>query len=270
MVAPASLWRTLGVPSSVKRSSLLLLAVLAVPLPVPAQDAVREIDELTLRWTQLEQQKDTLLADWRTGRPVLEQQLSLLERETRELTELVEASAREQDEVEQRRLEVLDEQTRLEQEQAAMERALAQTAIVLRSLHPQLPPPLVEAWETELPRFDDPLLTTTEKLQLTTELLQQLDDFDQRVTLNETVMRLEDGNNHLVKQIYLGVSHGWYATEDGRFAAAGRAGPDGWRWTPMTDGQAVLDAVGILERRLEPVLVSIPISLYSSLVTGGD
>lgn len=257
-------------PLAFKPNSLLTLAALALPALAAAQDAVREVDELTLRWAQLEQQRDALLADWRTGRPILEQQLSLLERETRELTELVEASAREQDEVEQRRLELLEEQTRLEQEQTALDRSLVQASIVLRSLRSQLPPPLVEAWGERLPEFDDPLRTATERLQLTVELLQQLDDFDQRISLNEAVMLLEDGSNHLVKQVYLGLSHGWYATEDGRFAASGMATPEGWRWTPMPDGQAVLDVVGILERRIEPALVSIPLRLGGDSATGAD
>jgi hypothetical protein len=257
-------------PWPVNRSLILPLAVLVAPALALAQDAVREVDELTLRWTRLEQQRDALLADWRTAKPILEQQLSLLERETRELTELVEASTREQDEVEQRRLELLEEQTRLEQEQAALDRSLAQAVIVLRALHLQLPPPLVRAWEERLPELEDPLRTATEKLQLTIELLQQLDDFDQRITLNEVVMRLEDGSNHLVKQIYLGLSHGWYATEDGRYAASGMATPEGWRWMPMTDGQAVLQTVGILERRIEPTLVSIPLRLDGDAAVGGD
>lgn len=255
-------------PLSVKRSSFLVVVVLALPQLASAQDPVQEVDELTLRWTQLEQQRDALLAGWRTGQPILEQQLALLVRETRELTELVDASAREQDEVEQRRLELLEEQTRLEQEQAALERSLEQVSIVLRSLHPQLPPPLVEAWQERLPQFDDPLRTVTEKLQLTVELLQQLDDFDQRITLNEAVMLLEDGRNHLVKQVYLGLSHGWYATEDGSVAASGMATPEGWRWTPMTDGRAVLDTVAILERRIEPALVSIPLTLDDTSSAG--
>lgn len=256
----------------VTQGSLLLLTMLALPALIVAadDDQVQEIDALTLQWTRLEHQKDVLLANWRSGKPVLEQQLSLLERETRELTELVEASAHEQDEVEQKRLELLDEQTRLEQEQAALERSLVQAALELGSLRPQLPPPLFEAWATELPRLDEPLLTATEKLQLVVELLGQLDDFEQKVTLNEAVMTLDDGREHLVKQVYLGLSHGWYVTEDRRFAAAGVAGPDGWRWTAMSDAGAVADIVGILERRLQPALVSIPLRLTSGSADGGD
>jgi septal ring factor EnvC (AmiA/AmiB activator) len=106
-------------------SILVLLAALA--LPSGAQDAnpVSEIDTLTQQWTDLEHQKDVLRADWRMQKPVLEQQLRLIERETAELTALLETTAAQRDEVEQRRLELLTEQTELEEESAALDASLA-------------------------------------------------------------------------------------------------------------------------------------------------
>jgi len=226
-----------------------------------ADDPVEEIHDLTLQWTGLEHQKDLLQANWRTDKPILEQQLSLLEREIRELSDFLEATAQEQDEVVQRRLELLELQTQLEREQAALEEGLEVSAIALHTLHPQLPQPLLEAWEQELPRLNSPLLTPSEKLQLVVELLGQLDDFEQKITLHETVMVLADGQEYLVQQVYLGLSHGWYVTADGLFAAAGMATPDGWQWTPATDGTRIAQIVGILERRMNPELVSIPLQL---------
>lgn len=247
----------------------LAIAICALLGAAPALDAhaqpdsLRAIDELASRWTGLEHQKDLLEADWRMQKPVLEQQLSLLEREAAELNALLATSERQQDEVEQRRLELLEEQTRLEQEQDALERSLARSALALRSLHPALPPPLLEAWNDALPRLDDPLRTATEKLQLVLELLTQLDDFDRKVTLHETVLTLGDGRDYAVKQVYLGLSHGWYVTADRRLAGAGRADPSGWRWTPVADGEPVGRIVDILERRADPALVSIPLELHA-------
>jgi hypothetical protein len=255
------------------RAPTLLMALLVGVLPVgiaQVDDPVQEIDALTLQWTGLEHQKDLLQANWRTQKPVLEQQLSLLERETRELNEFLATFARQQDEVEQRRLELLEEQTRLEQEQAALERSLVQASLKLRALHSELPPPLLEAWTEELPGLDNLLLTPSEKLQLVLELLRQLDDFEQKITLHETVMTLADGRDYSVTQVYLGLSHGWYVTADQRFAAEGMAGPGGWLWTPVTDGGPIADIVDILERRLDPDLVSIPLKLNVQSAAGGD
>ena len=226
-----------------------------------ADDPVKDIDRLTLQWTGLEHQKDLLRANWRRDKPVLEQQLSLLERESRKLNQFLKESSQKQGEVEQRRLELLEQQTQLEQEQTALEHTLKQAGIRLKALHAQLPPPLFEGWQKDLPRLENPVLTGSEKLQLVLNLLGQLDDFQQKVTLNETAMTLEDGKEYLVKQVYLGLSHGWYITADQSHAAAGMAYPDGWKWTPVTDGAQIARIIAILERRASPELITIPLRM---------
>ncbi len=209
-----------------------------------ADDPVRDIDRLTLQWTGLEHQKDILMTNWRKDKPVLEQQLSLLERESRKLSQFLKESSQKQGEVEQRRLELLEQQTHLEQEQTALEHTLKQAGTRLKALHAQLPPPLFEGWKKDLPRLEDPMLSGSEKLQLVLNLLGQLDDFQQKVTLNETAMTLEDGKEYLVKQVFLGLSHGWYVTADRSHAAAGMATPDGWKWTPVKDGDRIAGIIG--------------------------
>src|SRR5262245_22520963 len=247
-------------------STLVLLAALALPGNAQeAPDPVQPIDTLTQQWTSLEHQKDLLRADWRTQKPVLEQQLRLLERESAELTTLLETTAAQQDEVEQRRLELLTEQTELEEEAAALDASLAQASVILHSLQRDLPPPLAQAWVDELARLDNNVATSTDRFRKLIELLGQLEDFESKITLNEAVMTLSDGQEHVVKQVYLGLSHGWYVTADQSFAAAGKPGPDGWLWTPVTDAEPITNIVGILEQRLDPDFVSIALDLAQPL-----
>lgn len=242
-----------------------LLAALAAPTGAQDKDPVREVDALTQQWTGLEHQKDVLRAEWRTQKPVLEQQLRLIERETAELTALLETTAAQRDEVEQRRLELLTEQTKLEEEAAALDASLAQASVALHSLQRDLPPPLSAAWADELARLDNPVETSTERFRKLIELLGQLEDFEAKITVNEVVMTLSDGRDHVVKQVYLGLSHGWYVTADQSFAAAGKPGPDGWTWTPVNDAAPIATIVGILEQRLDPDFVSIPFALAQPL-----
>ena len=241
--------------------TVLLLASGSTSGAQESSNPIQEIDALTQQWTSLEHQKDELRAEWRAQKPVLEQQIALLEREIMELNTLLEETAAQQDDVEQQRLDLLGEQTALEEEAAAVEASLAQASLALHSLHPGLPPPLTDAWAEELARFDSPIETVSERFRKLIELLGELDDFDAKVTLNEAVMPLGDGRDHVVTQVYLGLSHGWYVTADQRFGAAGRAGPDGWVWTPVTDTAPIAKMVDILEQRLEPALVSISLEL---------
>lgn len=226
-----------------------------------ADDPVNNIHQLTMQWTRLEHQKDLLRTNWRRDKPVLEQQLSLMEREIQKLNQFLKESSQEKDEVEKRRLELLENQTHLEQEQSVLDRSLKLANIQLKALHIQLPPPLFEGWGKDLPRLEDPLLTSSEKLQFVLNLLSQLDDFKQKVTLNETVMTLTDGKEYLVKQVFLGLSHGWYITADKSHAASGMAYPDGWKWIPVGDGEQIARIIAILERRTDPELITIPLKL---------
>jgi len=256
-----------------KRETTIVLLLLAAFAPSSgaqeAADPIQEVDALTQQWTSLEHQKDELRAEWRTQKPTLEQQLALLEREIAELNTFLETTAAQQDDVEQRRLTMLEEQTRLEEEAGALEASLGQASLELHALQRDLPPPLAETWAEELARFDNPLETVTERFQKLIELLGQLDDFSAKVTLNEAVMTLGDGRDHVVKQVYLGLSHGWYVTADQQFAAAGRLGPNGWAWTSITDTAPIAKIVGILEQRVDPDFVSIALDLNQP-PRGGD
>lgn len=252
--------RTVVTARGVTVSALLLLSV-STSDGQESTNPVQEIDALTRQWTGLEHQKDELRARWRAEKPVLEQQLALLDREIMELNALLEETAAQQDDVEQRRLDLLAEQTALEEEAAAVEASLAQASLALHSLRRSLPPPLADAWTEELARLDNPVETVSERFRRLIELLGELDDFDAKVTLNQAVMPLDDGRDHVVTQVYLGLSHGWYVTADRRFAGAGIAGPDGWVWTPVADTAPIARIVDILEQRVEPALVSIPLEL---------
>jgi multidrug efflux pump subunit AcrA (membrane-fusion protein) len=228
---------------------------------VPAADPTEEIQDLTLQWTGLERQRNLLDSNWRSEEPVLEQQLALLERERSELTELLEETAQDQDEVEARRLDLLDRQTQLEEEQAQLEIELEASIERVQSLYNLLPPPMIAAWEERLPELESDYLTTSERLQVVLEMLGELDDFHRRIGLHQEVMTMPDGQDYLVRQLYLGLSHGWYVSADGRFAGAGRAGPTGWQWRESADAEAIERVISILERRRNAELLALPVEL---------
>lgn len=233
--------------------------LLGVVIPVIAADSVVEqVDALAAQWTTLQRQQDLLESNWRLDKPVLEQQLDLLQRESDALDAVLSESTKQQDEVEQRRLELVQQQTTLEQEQNDLVASLGRITAALHKLHPQLPPPLVEGWNEELPKLDDAARENSDKLQIALGLMTELADFQQKITLNETVMMLADGQQHLVTQIYLGTGQGWYVSSDLQYAAIGTASVDGWRWTETNEAAAIARIVEILERQQNPELVTVP------------
>ena len=240
-------------------ASLLLLVVSSTALA--QDDPTGEIGTLSLQWTSLERQRNLLESSWRDEQPLLEQQLSLLERERRELADFLEQTETAQGDVEERRLELLEQQSALEQQQAVLERELEATVIQVQSLYRQLPPPLVVAWDEHFSELRADFLTTSERLQVLLGMLGDLDDFDRRLSLHEDVMTLQDGQEHLVSQVYLGLSQGWYVSANGSFAGAGHPGANGWQWQSSDEPETINRVIAILERRRNAEFVAISIEL---------
>ena len=237
------------------------LAALALAVPAAGADLPGEIEVLTRQWIGLERQRDALRADWQRQRPVLEQQLALLAQEEEELRTLLASAEDRQSEVEARRLELLEAQAAMEQEQAAVERELDRAVIGIRRLHGQLPPPLAEAWREDIGRLDDDNLGSSEVMQIVVDMLTALQDFQQRLSLHEDMITLEDGTSYRVRQVYLGLSHGWYLSVGGELAGAGAPSPEGWRWQTLEDGAFIADMIAILESRQPARLLRVPLSL---------
>ncbi|MDT8397409.1 MAG: DUF3450 family protein [Pseudomonadales bacterium] len=241
---------------------LVLLAMLPGTAGFSAETAAADLQKLMLDWTALERQKDRLISNWHQQQPILEQQLYLLAKEQEELRALLENTAQNQDEVEARRLQLLQEQTAVEQQQRYLEQGLNSAIAHIDRLYPQLPPPMSMVWQDQLPALHDEQLSSSERLQEVIAMLTSLHDFQQKISLHETLMALDEGSPpYLVRQVYLGLSHGWYVSADGSRAGHGSIGPEGWHWQPGADGEIVSRLIAILDGRQPPALLSVPVVL---------
>jgi len=233
--------------------------------------SIQEMQELVQRWIIIEQQETALIIDWQRQQQIMRQGLLLLEEEKAQLNALKSANTSDSDAVTQRRLVLLELQNTAESDQARMERALQLALVAINSLHPQLPPPLVKDWQSRL----DALATQTNdstnsnfKLQALLEMLTQLQDFQQRINLNEDIIITSDGSEILVKQLYLGLSHAWYVSADGQFSGYGQSQPQGWVWLndPQVDADTVQQAIAMLERNVDVQLIKLPLILQAPIL----
>jgi Protein of unknown function (DUF3450) len=240
----------------------------AVCSTVSAQDTPTDLGLLIQQWTGLERQKDELKNRWRTQQPVLEQRLTLLGREQDELEQVIEQNESTLDEVEQKRQELLEQQTKMEREQDVVQRRLREIVAGIRNIYPQLPPPMAEVWQKDIDSLDSTQLTASERLQKAVEMLSALADFDAKLTLNEAPVLLDDGSEYFVRQVYVGLSRGWYVGLDGKRAAYGYSTLDGWRWEPLDAADDVASIIAILERREPAALVSMSMDLTAEPEVG--
>ncbi|WP_226992157.1 DUF3450 family protein [Aliiglaciecola lipolytica] len=239
-------------------SSCLLFSCLAKAVPT-------DLDKLVNRWVQLEQQISTLNANWRERKPLLEQQLQLLKAENKTLSAMMQDDTTHNDEIDERRLALLSQQTELEKTQNRLSSQLEKVQQLLIGIYPQLPPPLQQQWETELLVLDS-LSENGERLEKQLYLLDSMQKYNQRIVTHQTSMTFENHMEVQVEQVFLGTSRGWYVSLDGRFWGSGHSSPSGWVWQAQptsVNADALLDFVTAIKNVNQAKLVSLPIVLGS-------
>ncbi|MEM9207933.1 MAG: DUF3450 family protein [Pseudomonadota bacterium] len=248
------------------RITAVLTLLLLCATPVRAQDGGpwRGLDDVVRQWNALEQQRSAVDTRWRERKPLLELQLELLGRERQSLTEFIDTRRQASGEVDQRRLELAARQETLEQNQAMLEVALGDAELTVQSLMPRLPPPLQDAWEEQLAVLTaNPDVTVSERLQTLVSMLTAAEEFDRRLTVHRTTMTDTDGNTLEVRQLYLGLSQGWYTSADGSSTGVGHAGRDGWAWIKADDLDSVslIAAFEMIENPALAAPVTLPVQL---------
>lgn len=231
-----------------------------------AAHAGRELSALTAQWIRIEAQRTALQGQWRSRQVLLKQQLQLLAEEERSVKALLSDTREQRSDVAEKRQDIAEQQTALESHQRQLEKALEPALDELRALHPLLPPPLQDAWTKLLIFSPETQSKTANSIETVLGLLRLLRDFDDRITLHNTSMPLEDGMQHQVQQIFLGTSHAWYVDRQGENFGYGLAHDIGWKWTRSQSTtnlspQTLLTIIAMLESNGTPSISSLPIQL---------
>jgi hypothetical protein len=156
----------------------------------------------------------------------------------------------------------------MESKQSSLTTWLNNEYIHINNILPQLPPPLANSWQKTLNELDDKNLS--KRLESLLSLYQSYHEFDQRVSTQQATIIDGNGQEKMVKQLFLGASRGWYLTLDGQTAIAGVPTPQGWQWQHQTPipSKNIKDAFAMLEHKIEAKLTTLPMSLTIEMLQG--
>ena len=250
--------------------AFVLFAFFASSNVTAAPNKVEQTDSLIQKWLAIEQQRNAMINDWHQQEPLLKQRLSLLKQEQAQLEKDLATTSDNDSEVEKKRAELLKSQNNMESGQALLENSLVDYFQVIAEIQPQLPPPLFNAWQKKLSSAEFTTADTTKKLNTLLELLEQLNDFEQRISHAETALTLPTPQGEkeiMVQQLYIGLAQAWYVSLDGNLVGRGIPEANGWRWQAdnSVDGETILNAIAMIERRSEAQFLQLPISLKSPI-----
>lgn len=251
-----------------------LFAVIGISLPAISAEN-KSLHELMDQWISIESQKGNLQLSWNTRKEQLAQSQSLLSSEISVLKAVLKKADSKKNDVDNRRIELSEKQSLLEQEQLQVKNQISQATNFSRSLLKRLPPPLQAAWQEKLLLLSQDGASDSEKLERLLTLYTLVNEFDERIALNRSSMEIpnstDESQNLLVTQMYLGVSQGWYVSDDGLHYGFGRAGRLGWQWWHkeaasaelgrVLDPQDLLKLKGILQKPTTAKFINLPIKV---------
>jgi len=229
---------------------------------------VAQADMLVAQWITIEQQNNALRSQWQENKRLLTQRLLLLQHEKDQLSSLTDSHAQQGDEVAIARQELLTLQSSMESHQVALDHWLTEQFVHITSLHPQLPPPLALSWSNILEPLDHS--ESSKRLDALLNLYQRYLEFNGRVSTRQATLVDAQGQEKMVKQLFLGAARGWYITLDGLHAVAGAPSPEGWQWQhdqPIPSHQ-LNQALLMLEHKMEARLITLPFSLSNTVTSG--
>lgn len=253
--------------SGFKFSRLLLIVsvfmTLSLSNAVLAQ-SVSEVDQATSQWLNIERQANELKTDWKKQSPLLNQRILLLNAEIKQLKQQLSVNSEGGNDVDIKRAELLTEQTKIEQQQKIMTKALDLIRYTTNNIAPLLPPVLKSQWQNE--QILEGENNNTQHLQNTLAQLTQLTEFNQRISTHEGIIEISEGKSILVQQLFLGASAAWFVTRDGQYTGWGQVGTEGWKWhvDKTIKGSDVKQAIAIFQKKQSADWVTLPIHLAIS------
>ena len=209
----------------------ITLLMTAMSLPVLASES-DNAQTLLQEWLKLEQQVGSIQTNWSQRKVSLQQQLSLLNKEKETLTKLINYSKSNNDKVSEERLQLIAQQAKLEQYQNQSNHHIQTIIAHLSRTEQRLPKPLQKEWGKTLADLNNSDNSST-KLESITQLLKKSDDFNNRVVLHQGLIKINHEGQEkqvFVNQVYLGMGHGWYISEDKKYYGYGKSDQHGWTW----------------------------------------
>lgn len=243
-----------------------LAAVLLAAGPIWAETPLHETRSTLEKWVETRQLISRTKSDWQSDKEMLQQTADLLERELKMLDEQFGKLGTNHTQVDKERLQaealLLASNQGLDQARqfaAALEGKIQQ-------LVPRLPAPLQDILKPMLNRIPkDPASTQappTERMQVVVGILNELDKFNNAVSVFSEKQKNEKGEEVAVETLYVGLGAAYFVNDSANFAGTGTAGPNGWVWTPQPGiAPAIREAIQIYRNERSARFVALPVTI---------
>ncbi len=191
------------------------------------------------KWVETRQLVSKTRSDWQADKETIEQTIALFERELKGVEEQMAKVSTNSSQADKERVQT---ESAIKAANDSLEPAAKFAAGFegqLTKLVPQLPQPLQDILKPTLAKFPaDPANTKakpTERVQAIVGALNEIDKFNNAVTIFNEKRKNQAGTEVAVQTVYVGLGGAYFVNDSGDFAGSGTPGASGWDWSIKSD-----------------------------------
>jgi len=249
----------------VKCHEILLFAFALLLSRAWAAEGTRlnETRETLAKWVETRQLVSRTKADWQTDKETLEQTIKLFERELLSIEEQMSKLSTNNTQVEKERIQAEELKNSSAESLDQARQFAANFEAQLPKLLPRLPAPLQEILKPLLARIpNDPAstrMTAAERAQVIVGILNELDKFNNAVTIFSEKRKNQTGDEVAVESVYVGLGAAYFVNNADDFAGTGTPGSDGWDWNIKPElASSVREVIRIYRNERPARFVALP------------
>jgi hypothetical protein len=246
--------------------SAFLLALALAAVNAPAENSLSEQRTVLEKWVQTRQLIAKTKADWQADKELLDQSVALFERELKQVEEQMSKLSTNSAQVDKERLQAEALKKTSEEALAGAREFATSFEAQVKALVPRLPQPLQDILTPLLNRLPaDPANTkmpATERIQVLVGILNELDKFNNGVSLFSEKRKNSKGEEVAVETVYVGLGAAYFVNEANDFAGTGTAGPTGWEWTTQSDlAHSIREVIRIYRNERSARFIPLPAAI---------
>jgi hypothetical protein len=214
------------------------LLVLWSAVALPAAEGAAPLSEARAnleKWVETRQLISRTKAEWQADQEILEQTIQLFDRELKSVEEQMAKLATNSMQVDKERAQA---EALLRSSSDSLDRArqfAADCEGQLKQLLPRLPLPLQDMlkpfWARLPADTTNTKMAVTERIQVLVGILNELDKFNNAVSIFSEKRKNEKGEEVAVETVYVGLGTAYFVNDANDFAGVGAPGANGWEWT---------------------------------------
>lgn len=215
------------------------------------------------KWVETRQLVSRTRSEWQSDKEMLQQTVELLNRELKAVNENMSKLSTNSVQADKERLEA---EGSLKASRESLEKTkdfASRFEEQIRGFMPRLPVPLQDLVKPLLNRLPTDSANTkmlsTERIQVIVGILNEVDKFNNAVSVFNEKRKNEKGEEVAVETVYVGLGAAYYVNEAGNFAGFGSPNASGWEWKIQPGlAHSVREAIQIYRNEKAARFIALP------------